>query len=162
MILRSNESQVNSHDQLALQRYATHSAPRRHDGSLLNQQQVVSPSSVFFQHSPSTAQDGDGQGNESPSNGGNKYECTSNGPDTLSDFVTFVCQESEQSNQNGHRNSPKSQQYSQYNAMLPPPPMPAVTGPLPPMAVPVSGGYNGKDLNYFERVGLKNLRTRLK
>lgn len=135
MILRSNESQVNPpHDQIALQRYATHSATR---GSLLNQQ--VSPSSVFFQHSPSTAHDGDTQENESPN------VCTSNGPDTLSDFVTFVCQESEQSSQNGNRNSPKSQQYSNYNSMLPPPPLPAVTGPLPPMAVPVSGGYSGGD-----------------
>lgn len=139
VILRSNESQVNSHDQHTLQRYATHPATR-----ILNQQQVVSPNSVFFQHSPSTAPDADGQENETPSN-----NHVSNGHDTLSDFVTFVCQESEQSNQNGHhRNSPKTHQYSQYNAMLPPPPMPAVTGPLPPMAVPVAAGYSGR--KYFE------------
>lgn len=143
MILRSNESQVNSHDQHTLQRYATHPATRlvsRHDGTLLNQQQVVSPNSVFFQHSPSTAPDADGQENETPSSGH-----SSNGHDTLSDFVTFVCQESEQTSHNGHnRNSPKTHQYPQYNTMLPPPPLPAVTGPLPPMAVPVAGGYSGK------------------
>lgn len=56
-----------------------------------------------------------------------------------------MCQESEQSGQtNGTRHSPKTQQYTQYNSMLPPPPLPAVTGPLPPMAVPVTSGYSGE------------------
>ncbi len=76
----------------------------------------------------------DGQESETPSAGH-----VSNGHDTLSDFVTFVCQESEQTSQNVNRNSPK---YTQYNAMLPPPP---VTGPLPPMAVPVAAGYSGEE-----------------
>jgi hypothetical protein len=133
VILRPNEPQLGaSHDQLSLQRYATHPTTR-----LMSQQpqQVVSPSSVFFQHSPSAsendAQNG-GDSTEPPS----KYECTTNGHDTLSDFVTFVCQESEQSQGAVHRHSPKTQQYSQYNAMLPPP-------PLPPMAIPVTSGYSG-------------------
>lgn len=55
------------------------------------------------------------------------------GHDTLSDFVTFVCQETDASQtaqQLTLTRSPKSQ-YSQYNAMLPPP-------PLPPMARPVA------------------------
>jgi hypothetical protein len=155
VILRPNETQLNSnHDQLSLQRYATHPATRlvsRHENALLNQQQqVVSPTSVFFQHSPSASehenQNVETEGSSaSAATGGNKYgECPSNGHDTLSDFVTFVCQESEHSGQsNGHRHSPKTQQYTQYNTMLPPPPMPAVTGPLPPMAVPVTSGYSG-------------------
>lgn len=155
VILRPNESPISSnHDQLSLQRYATHPATRlvsRHDSTLLSQQQqqVVSPTSVFFQHSPSASenenQNVDAEGSSTGGNSGNgsKYgECPSNGHDTLSDFVTFVCQESEQSN--GNRHSPKSQQYTQYNTMLPPPPLPAVTGPLPPMAVPVTSGYSGR------------------
>lgn len=143
------------HDSLSIQRYATHPAARlvsvsqsRQDEVLLHQQpqhgaltqQAVSPGSVFYQHSPSASdvnagdnhnQDGDGNGPSSGPNG--KYsECQTNGHDTLSDFVTFVCQESEQGGQNqNHRNSPKSQQYPQYNTMLPPP-------PLPPMARPVA------------------------
>ncbi|XP_070494567.1 nuclear factor 1 X-type isoform X2 [Chironomus tepperi] len=158
VILRPNDTQLNSnHDQLSLQRYATHPATRlvsRHDSALLSQQQqVVSPTSVFFQHSPSASEhenqniETDGS-SASAATGGSKYgECPSNGHDTLSDFVTFVCQESEQSGQsNGHRHSPKTQQYTQYNTMLPPPPMPAVTGPLPPMAVPVTSGYSGESI----------------
>ncbi|CAG9811143.1 unnamed protein product [Chironomus riparius] len=158
VILRPNDTQLNSnHDQLSLQRYATHPATRlisRHDSALLSQQQqVVSPSSVFFQHSPSASehenQNLETEGSSaSAATGGNKYgECPSNGHDTLSDFVTFVCQESEQSGQtNGHRHSPKTQQYTQYNTMLPPPPLPPVTGPLPPMAVPVTSGYSGESI----------------
>lgn len=119
----------------------------RQDEVLLHQQQhsaltqqAVSPGSVFYQHSPSASdvnagdnhnQESDGGGPSSGPNG--KYsECQTNGHDTLSDFVTFVCQETEQSGQSqNHRNSPKSQQYPQYNTMLPPP-------PLPPMARPVA------------------------
>jgi nuclear factor I len=160
VILRPGD-QLNSssgHDPLSIQRYATHPATRlvsvgqsRQDEVLLHQQQqqhsaltqqAVSPGSVFYQHSPSASdvnagdnhnqsQEGDGSGAGSGSAG--KYgECQTNGHDTLSDFVTFVCQESEQGGQNqSHRNSPKSQQYPQYNTMLPPP-------PLPPMARPVA------------------------
>ncbi|KAG5668926.1 hypothetical protein PVAND_016836 [Polypedilum vanderplanki] len=147
VILRPNETQLNStHDQLSLQRYATHPTTRlvtRHDSSLMNQtQQVVSPSSVFFQHSPSASENDAQNGDNSEAQNGSsvgKYECPTNGHDTLSDFVTFVCQESEQSTSQGsqNRHSPKTQQYSQYNAMLPPP-------PLPPMAIPVTSGYSGE------------------
>lgn len=119
----------------------------RQDEVLLHQQQhgsltqqAVSPGSVFYQHSPSASdgnggeshnQDGDGSSVSVGPNG--KYnECQTNGHDTLSDFVTFVCQETEQSGPNqGHRSGSKSQQYPQYNTMLPPP-------PLPPMARPVA------------------------
>lgn len=156
VILRPGD-QLNSnpgHDSLSLQRYATHPAARlvsvsqsRQDEVLLHQhqqhsaltQQAVSPGSVFYQHSPSASdvnsgdnhnQEGDGGGSSSGPNG--KYsECQTNGHDTLSDFVTFVCQETEQGQNQNHRNSPKSQQYPQYNTMLPPP-------PLPPMARPVA------------------------
>lgn len=119
----------------------------RQDEVLLHQQQqhsaltqqAVSPGSVFYQHSPSASdvnagdnhnQNQDDNGASSGPNG--KYgECQTNGHDTLSDFVTFVCQETEQGQNQNHRNSPKSQQYPQYNTMLPPP-------PLPPMARPVA------------------------
>lgn len=85
-----------------------------------------------------------------------KYPDSVNGHDTLTDFVTFVCQEAESSPQSSQvfgtsiapiRNmnnenvlpfqsqcirtsSPKSH-YAQYSSMLPPP-------PLPPMARPVA------------------------
>lgn len=118
----------------------------RQDEVLLHQQQqhstltqqAVSPGSVFYQHSPSASDVGDNhnqnQDQDGASNGVNgKYsECQTNGHDTLSDFVTYVCQETEHNGQGqNHRNSPKSQQYPQYNTMLPPP-------PLPPMARPVA------------------------
>lgn len=153
VILRPGD-QLNSnpgHDSLSLQRYSSHPASRlvsvgqsRQDEVLLHQQQhstltqqAVSPGSVFYQHSPSTsdvnAGDNHNQDDNGSSSGPNgKYgECQTNGHDTLSDFVTFVCQETEQGQNQNHRNSPKSQQYPQYNTMLPPP-------PLPPMARPVA------------------------
>lgn len=117
----------------------------RQDEVLLHQQhqnalsqQAVSP--VFYQQSPSAA-DVASNDNHHPATGqddaGNgpsarKYndQCQPNGHDTLSDFVTFVCQESEQGSQSqSHRNSPKTQQYTQYNTL---PPM------LPPLAIPVA------------------------
>lgn len=122
-----------------MQRYGTpHSAARlvgqtRQEDVLLHQQQQHSAlvqqspeGSVFYQHSPST---NDVHPNDNhPEDGGEvttvtsrKYsECQSNGHDscTLTDFVTFVCQETEQSGNNqNNRNSPKSQQYSQYNTL---------------------------------------------
>lgn len=131
---------------MAIQRYATHPAPRlvsvgqsRQDEVLLHQQQqhsalvqqAVSPEgTVFYQHSPSASDvhASDDGGGEITTVSSRKYanECQTNGHghDSLSDFVTFVCQETEQSGTNqNHRNSPKSQQYSQYNTlppMLPP------------------------------------------
>jgi nuclear factor I, invertebrate len=140
---------------LAIQRYATHPVPRlvgqsRQDEVLLHQQQqqhsalvqqAVSPEGTVFyqhQHSPSASDVHVTDNHHSPEDAdeittvsSRKYsECQTNGHDTLSDFVTFVCQETEQSggNQN-HRNSPKSQQYSNYNTL---PPM------LPPLAIPVA------------------------
>lgn len=85
--------------------------------------QTVSPSTIFYQHSPDQHQ----QHHSSV-----KYP--ENGHDTLSDFVTFVCQEAENSPQSAqiHTNilrSPKSQYFPA--TMLPPP-------PLPPMARPVA------------------------
>ncbi|XP_055320939.1 nuclear factor 1 C-type isoform X2 [Sitodiplosis mosellana] len=65
-----------------------------------------------------------------------KYQDNVNGHDTLTDFVTFVCQETDNSPQSSQPQciarsaSPKSH-YSQYSSMLPPP-------PLPPMARPVA------------------------
>lgn len=164
VILRPGD-QLNSnpgHDSLAIQRYAAHPATRlvsvsqsRQDEVLLHQQQqhgsltqqAVSPGSVFYQHSPTTSDvnASDNHHNQSQeeaaeiaNSASRKYgQCQSNGHDTLSDFVTFVCQETEQSGQNQtHRNSPKSQQYSQYNTL---PPM------LPPLAIPVA--IRSSDLN---------------
>lgn len=163
VILRPNEAQLNpnpAHDSLAVQRYASHLTSRhmssvsqsRQEEVLLHQQhqnalsqQAVSP--VFYQQSPSAADVASNE-NHHPApgqddNGGNgtstrKYsECQPNGHDTLSDFVTFVCQESEQNSQSqNHRNSPKSQQYTQYSTL---PPM------LPPLAIPVA--IRSSDLN---------------
>lgn len=68
---------------------------------------------------------------------GNKFGNENvNGQDSLSDFVTFVCQETDANTQSAEyqvqhvSRSPKSQ-YPQYSTMLPPP-------PLPPMARPVA------------------------
>jgi hypothetical protein len=163
VILRPGE-QINSgnpgHDSLSIQRYATHPATRlvsvsqsRQDEVLLHQQQqqqqqqhnAANPASVFYHNSPSGAPDVNGQGDnqhdsaEGSSGSGvvgasSKYADQVNGHDTLSDFVTFVCQESDQgpqSSQSHRSGSPKSQSYPQYNTMLPPP-------PLPPMARPVA------------------------
>jgi nuclear factor I, invertebrate len=98
---------------------------------------------VFYQHSPSAGEVHSTENHQSPEDGSEiatvpnnrKYgESQINGHDTLSDFVTFVCQETEQSGNNqNHRNSPKSQQYSQqYNTIGQLPPM------LPPLAIPVA------------------------
>lgn len=57
--------------------------------------QTVSPSTIFYQHSPDPHQ----QHQSSV-----KYE---NGHDTLSDFVTFVCQEAENGPQNAQVNKIK-------------------------------------------------------
>lgn len=71
--------------------------------------------------------------------GHEQYVDQNGGHDTLSDFVTFVCQETDSAGQASQSSqqltqqltrSPKAQ-YTQYNAMLPPP-------PLPPMARPVA------------------------
>lgn len=107
-------------------------------------QQAVSP--VFYQQSPSASDVASNENHHSTTgqddnvNGpsSRKYsDCQPNGHDTLSDFVTFVCQESEQNSQSqSHRNSPKTQQYTQYNTL---PPM------LPPLAIPVA--IRSSDLN---------------
>lgn len=100
--------------------------------------QQSSEGTVFYQQSPSVNEVHTSDSHQSLDEGGEitavtsrKYsDCQTNGHDTLSDFVTFVCQETEQtSNNQNHRNSPKAQQYSQqYNTL---PPM------LPPLAIPV-------------------------
>lgn len=87
-------------------------------------------------HSQQNHNDSNGSANGN-NNNVSKYSDQVNGHDTLSDFVTFVCQETDQSGQNSNQvqqslsRSPKPQQYPQYNTMLPPP-------PLPPMARPVA------------------------
>jgi nuclear factor I, invertebrate len=147
-------------------RYATHPATRlisvdqsRQDEVLLHQQQqqsalvqqAVSPEgTVFYQHSPSASEVHASDNHHSPDGdeivtvSSRKYsECQANGHDTLSDFVTFVCQETEQSGTNqNHRDSPKSQQYSNYNTL---PPM------LPPLAIPVA--IRSSDLNLVNSKG---------
>ncbi|XP_019872372.1 nuclear factor 1 C-type isoform X3 [Aethina tumida] len=98
---------------------ATYSIPQ--NTSLVSSSSQVSPSSLFYQHSPETQHHHQ-----------NAVKYPENGHDTLSDFVTFVCQETD-SNQNAQiqsnlSRSPKSQYFP---TMLPPP-------PLPPMARPVA------------------------
>ncbi|KAK4871717.1 hypothetical protein RN001_015841 [Aquatica leii] len=85
--------------------------------------QAASPSTLFYQHSP-----------EPHHQHQNQVKYPENGHDTLSDFVTFVCQETENSQQSAQMQSsmsrsPKSQYFP--STMLPPP-------PLPPMARPVA------------------------
>ncbi|CAH0562206.1 unnamed protein product [Brassicogethes aeneus] len=99
---------------------ATYSMPQ--NTTLVSSSSQASPSSMFYQHSP-----------EPQHHHQNQVKYPENGHDTLSDFVTFVCQETD-SNQNaqmqtGLSRSPKSQYFP--STMLPPP-------PLPPMARPVA------------------------
>ncbi|XP_055704741.1 nuclear factor 1 X-type isoform X2 [Phlebotomus papatasi] len=134
------------HNSLPLQRYSAH--PRlvavgqaRPDDVMMTHGAMgsvpaTSAPTAFYQHSP-----GDGsevahaEHHQQPPEGHSHSKYPENGHDTLSDFVTFVCQEAENSPQNVQvqqvlSRSPKPQ-YSQYSSMLPPP-------PLPPMARPVA------------------------
>nr|XP_023011812.1 nuclear factor 1 C-type isoform X2 [Leptinotarsa decemlineata] len=99
---------------------ATYSMPQ--NTTLVSSSSQASPSTLFYQHSP-----------EAHSQHQNHVKYPENGHDTLSDFVTFVCQETD-SNQNSQMpsnlsRSPKPQYFP--STMLPPP-------PLPPMARPVA------------------------
>ncbi|KAJ8936481.1 hypothetical protein NQ314_012344 [Rhamnusium bicolor] len=99
---------------------ATYSMPQ--NTTLVSSSSQASPSTLFYQHSP-----------EPHHQHQNQVKYPENGHDTLSDFVTFVCQETD-SNQNAQMQtnlsrSPKSQYFP--STMLPPP-------PLPPMARPVA------------------------
>ncbi|XP_050519138.1 nuclear factor 1 X-type isoform X3 [Diabrotica virgifera virgifera] len=98
---------------------ATYSMPQ--NTTLVSSSSQASPSTLFYQHSPESH----------PHQNQVKYP--ENGHDTLSDFVTFVCQETD-NNQNSQMQSslsrsPKPQYFP--STMLPPP-------PLPPMARPVA------------------------
>ncbi|CAH1153630.1 unnamed protein product [Phaedon cochleariae] len=99
---------------------AAYSMPQ--NTTLVSSSSQGSPSTLFYQHSP-----------ESLTQHQNQVKYTENGHDTLTDFVTFVCQETD-SNQNAQMpsnlsRSPKPQYFP--STMLPPP-------PLPPMARPVA------------------------
>ncbi|XP_037038483.1 nuclear factor 1 X-type isoform X3 [Bradysia coprophila] len=160
VILRPGELNNPGQDTLSLQRYSSHPATRlvsRSDDVLMQQHsslssQTVSPNTVLYQQSPTGDYSQTSQATEQQSqqqqqqqqqqqhhthshHHNPKYTDTVNGHDTLSDFVTFVCQEADNGPQNsqvqpGLSRSPKSQ-YPQYSTMLPPP-------PLPPMARPVA------------------------
>ncbi|XP_066255240.1 nuclear factor 1 B-type isoform X1 [Euwallacea similis] len=98
----------------------TYSMPQ--NTTIVSSSSQASPNALYYQHSP------DGQHHHQ-----NQVKYPENGHDTLSDFVTFVCQETD-SNQNAQMQSnlsrsPKPQYFS--STMLPPP-------PLPPMARPVA------------------------
>ncbi|XP_037925626.1 nuclear factor 1 X-type isoform X2 [Hermetia illucens] len=165
VILRPSDQLGGNHngDSLSLQRYTSgHPASRlvavsqsrtnevllQHNASSSLISHSVSPSTVYYQHSPSsgpsevpgpTSSDS-GQQQQHPQQHHShnpKYADSVNGShDTLSDFVTFVCQETDNGSQSSQfpvqhvGRSPKSQ-YAQYSTMLPPP-------PLPPMARPVA------------------------
>ncbi|XP_055692200.1 nuclear factor 1 X-type isoform X2 [Lutzomyia longipalpis] len=150
VILRSGEQLGSAtgnalHNSLPLQRYSTHprlvavGQARPEDVMMAHGAMgapVTSAPSAFYQHSPGDASDvaaHQDHHQQTENTQHNKYP--ENGHDTLSDFVTFVCQEAENSPQNVQvqqvlSRSPKPQ-YSQYSSMLPPP-------PLPPMARPVA------------------------
>nr|XP_022914981.1 nuclear factor 1 X-type isoform X2 [Onthophagus taurus] len=86
--------------------------------------QSASPSTLFYQHSPDTHQH----------QHQNQVKYPENGHDSLSDFVSFVCQETDNTSQTAQMQtnisrSPKPQYFP--STMLPPP-------PLPPMARPVA------------------------
>ncbi|XP_059608774.1 nuclear factor 1 X-type isoform X2 [Phlebotomus argentipes] len=145
VILRSGEQLGSAtgnalHNSLPLQRYSAH--PRlvtvgqaRPDDVMMSHGAMgtapaTSAATAFYQHSPGDASEVAHAEHHQPEHG-HKYP--ENGHDTLSDFVTFVCQEAENSPQQVQQvlsRSPKPQ-YSQYSSMLPPP-------PLPPMARPVA------------------------
>ncbi|XP_060515791.1 nuclear factor 1 C-type isoform X2 [Cylas formicarius] len=99
---------------------ATYSMPQ--NTTIVSSSSQASPGTLYYQHSP------EGQHHHQ-----SQVKYPENGHDTLSDFVTFVCQETD-NNQNaqmqtGLSRSPKSQYFP--STMLPPP-------PLPPMARPVA------------------------
>nr|CAH7761097.1 unnamed protein product [Callosobruchus chinensis] len=102
---------------------ATYSMPQ--NTTLVSSSSQASPSTLFYQHSP-----------DSHHQHQNQVKYPENGHDTLSDFVTFVCQETD-SNQNAQVYSMQSSPLSRspkpqyFPSMLPPP-------PLPPMARPVA------------------------
>ncbi|XP_076262001.1 nuclear factor I isoform X2 [Rhynchophorus ferrugineus] len=98
---------------------ATYSMPQ--NTTIVSSSSQASPNALYYQHSP------EAQHHQ------NQVKYPENGHDSLSDFVTFVCQETD-NNQNaqmqqGLSRSPKSQYFT--STMLPPP-------PLPPMARPVA------------------------
>ncbi|XP_044764952.1 nuclear factor 1 C-type isoform X1 [Coccinella septempunctata] len=90
--------------------------------TLVSSSSQASPSHLFYQHSP-----------ESHQHHQNQVKYQENGHDTLTDFVTYVCQETENDQTNQMQTnlsrSPKPQYFP--STMLPPP-------PLPPMARPVA------------------------
>ncbi|XP_008199072.1 nuclear factor 1 B-type isoform X4 [Tribolium castaneum] len=101
---------------------AAYSIPQ--NTTLVSSSSQPNPSTIFYQHSPEPHQH----------QHQNQVKYPENGHDTLSDFVTFVCQETDSSNQNAQMQtnmsrSPKTQYFP--STMLPPP-------PLPPMARPVA------------------------
>ncbi|XP_068916136.1 nuclear factor 1 B-type isoform X7 [Tenebrio molitor] len=101
---------------------AAYSIPQ--NTTLVSSSSQPNPSTIFYQHSPEPHQH----------QHQNQVKYPENGHDTLSDFVTFVCQETDSNNQNAQMQtnmsrSPKTQYFP--STMLPPP-------PLPPMARPVA------------------------
>ncbi|KAK9723135.1 MH1 domain [Popillia japonica] len=84
--------------------------------------QSASPSTLFYQHSPETHHQHQ-----------NQVKYPENGHDSLSDFVTFVCQETDNTSQTAQMqtNISRSPKPQYFPSMLPPP-------PLPPMARPVA------------------------
>ncbi|KRT81023.1 hypothetical protein AMK59_5807 [Oryctes borbonicus] len=84
--------------------------------------QSASPSTLFYQHSPETHHQHQ-----------NQVKYPENGHDSLSDFVTFVCQETDNTSQTAQMqtNISRSPKPQYFPSLLPPP-------PLPPMARPVA------------------------
>lgn len=96
--------------------------------------QSTSPNTLFYQHSPEPQQH----------QHAHQVKYPENGHDTLSDFVTFVCQETDNTSQTSQfqMQSNMSRSPKQYfsTTMLPPP-------PLPPMARPVAIIRSTNDVN---------------
>lgn len=99
----------------------TYSMPQ--NTTIVSSSSQASPNALYYQHSPEV------QHHQHQ----NPVKYPENGHDTLSDFVTFVCQETD-NNQNAQMQSslsrsPKPQYFP--STMLPPPPLPPMARPVP-------------------------------
>lgn len=159
VLIQQNATGLVSHAVSPSTVYYQHSSPSgpsdsqaSSEGSQTHQEQQQSLQNHHTQtHNPHHASQQHSHHSVHPHSGAAKYPNeVGNGHDTLSDFVTFVCQETDNSShisssatastsvgaavsqfQVQHGGRSLKAQYAQYSTMLPPP-------PLPPMARPVA------------------------